>query len=147
MQKNRFAVVILHVMRVSFLQIATVLVFSLSSYADGTRAQSVLNKPVTITVDQQEIKTVFAMLKKQTGVKFTYSTNVIDVSRKISCSFRNTRLQEVLEYILTPLRLTYRPVDDEQIVLFASALSDIGVTGAQLQVTCSRLVEMAAEPL
>ena len=105
MQKKRFAVVILHVMRVSFLQIATVLIFSLSSYADSTRAQSVLNKPVTISVEQQEIKLVFGLLRKQTGVKFTYSTNVIDVSRKISCSFRNTRLQEVLEFILRPLKI------------------------------------------
>ena len=109
-------------MRVSFLQIATVLIFSFSSYADGTRAQSVLNKPVTLSVEQEEIKKVFAILRKQTGVKFTYSTNVIDVHRKISCSFRNTRLRDVLEFVLNPLKIEYQLVDEEQIVLSAGSL-------------------------
>lgn len=118
MKQNRIAVVIFYAMRITFLQIALALIFTISSFANLIKAQPVLNKPVTIMAEQKAIKKILVQIQRQTGVKFTYSSDVIDINRKISCSLFNKTLGEFFDEVLKPLDMDYRVIDDDQILLF-----------------------------
>lgn len=118
MKQKRIAVIIFYVMRITFIQIALALIFSFSSYANNVEAQAVLNKPVTVVAEQKTVKKILVQIQKQTGVKFTYSSDVIDINRKISCSITNKKLIDFLTEVLKPLDIDYQVIDDEQILLF-----------------------------
>ncbi|WP_298300839.1 TonB-dependent receptor, partial [Hydrotalea sp.] len=106
-------------MRITFIQITLALIFTFSSYASPIKAQAVLNKPVTVVAEQKTVKKILAQIQKQTSVKFTYSSDVIDITRKISCSITNKKLIDFLTEVLKPLDIDYQVIDDEQILLFS----------------------------
>ncbi|MBC7889662.1 MAG: TonB-dependent receptor [Ferruginibacter sp.] len=108
-------------MRAGLPRITIVFILIFSAYCKNVNAQLVLNKPVNISVEQMEIKKVFAFLRKQTGVKFTYSTDIIDVKSRVTCKMGDALLSEVLDAIFKPLRISYRVIDDEQLVLFINS--------------------------
>lgn len=118
MKQKRIAVIIFYVMRITFIQITLALIFTFSSYANNIEAQAVLNKPVTVVAEQKTVKKILAQIQKQTSVKFTYSSDVIDITRKISCSITNKKLIDFLTEVLKPLDIDYQVINDEQILLF-----------------------------
>ena len=83
--------------------------------------QKSLDKFVTIDVVRTELKDVLEMIRSQVGVKFTYSSDVVDVSQNISCHLMKRRLSEFLRLQLLPLGIEYKAIDDEQILLYVSA--------------------------
>ncbi len=118
MKQKRINVIIFYAMRITFLQIVLALIFTFSSYASRINAQAVLNKPVTVMAEQEVMKKILVQIQKQTGVKFTYSSDVIDVNMKISCILTNKKLVDFLDEVLKPLDIDYRVIDDQQILLF-----------------------------
>lgn len=106
-------------MKITFIQIVLAVTFCCSLFANTTAAQTVLDKQVTITVDNMGIGKVIGKLQKQTGVQFLYSSNTLETWRKISCSVKNEKLAQFIEKILKPLGIGYRLVGD-QVLLFSA---------------------------
>ncbi|HEX6431759.1 MAG TPA: carboxypeptidase-like regulatory domain-containing protein, partial [Niastella sp.] len=106
-------------MKFTFIQIALAASFSCSLFANTTTAQAILDKPVTITVENMEIGKVIGKLQKQTGVQFLYSSNTLETWRKISCAVKQEKLGLFIEKTLKPLGIGYRIVGD-QILLFSN---------------------------
>lgn len=103
-------------MKISAVQMAIWLLCSGISFAHDGRAQDLLNKSVTINVEETGLRHVLAELEKQADIRFVYSSKAIKADRKISINAKGQRLSEVLQKVLSPLQISYRIVEG-QIIL------------------------------
>ena len=95
-----------------------VLIFTLAgtTYALPTTGQEVLDKKVTITAEQREVKTILSEISRLTNVKFVYSAQKIPARKKVSLQVYDEKLAEVLNKLLYPLNVSYS-VEGNQIIL------------------------------
>lgn len=142
MKKKRFVALIKTAMKVTFTQALFAIILTCSSYAKNAAGQGVLNKEVSLSVSQKEIKQVLKEVQNQTDVKFIYSPSAIKADRKISMAVKDKPLIEFLNEDLEALYINYRLMDgkillfykDDQAKLSAeatgeSAPSRVTVTG------------------
>ncbi len=126
-------------MKTSFFQIllSVILSFFLLGIGQTVRAQTVLNKRVSISVQNEKVKSVLSRITQQTGVKFAYSSDLITLEKEITCNLANRSLSDFFTQILTPLNLDYNVIDSTQILLLrapedkknTAAVSNIFVSG------------------
>jgi TonB-linked SusC/RagA family outer membrane protein len=128
MKKKRFVAYIIIAMRITIVQIALMVSFGYSVYANTAEAQ-ILDKPVSITARNTEIKTIIAEVKQQVGIKFIFSRDLIKAERRISCEVKDKKLSDFLEQVLMPLNIGYR-IFDNQILLFPLPFSEKSSTEA-----------------
>ncbi|MBL7815189.1 MAG: TonB-dependent receptor [Saprospiraceae bacterium] len=102
-------------MKLSLSQLFLSLLFTTLSFA-SPKAQDILEKKVTIRLDNVELRNALQELEKEANVQFGYSSKAIKVQRKVSVNAQNQRLAEVLNTIFNPMRISYRVVND-QIIL------------------------------
>lgn len=131
MQKKHLIALIMLAMKVSTVQLTLAIVFTCSVYANELNAQVILNKPISISVQQTELKKVIAVLQEQTGIKFIYSSKTIQADRKITCNVNQMKLSQFIEEVLKPLNIGYKIVDDK-LLLFPlddekAALSELEI--------------------
>ncbi len=132
MKKKRFAAVIYYVMRLTAVQLILASVFSLSLYANKVNSQSVLEKPISISAEQTSVRKLLNQIRNQTGVSFTYSSDMVDVNRKVSVALKSRQLKEFFDDILKPMGIDFRVIDSQQILLYATpedGRQNIVVTG------------------
>lgn len=137
MKKMRFPIVIHHIMRITSIQLILATIFSFSLYARDAGAQSVLEKPISIAANKLEVRKVLLQIRQQTGVKFTYSSDIVDVNKKISCNLESRQLKAFFDELLKPIGIEFKVIDNEQILLYpeevpavaAAAASAIRITG------------------
>ncbi len=107
-------------MRIMFAQIVLAIASLCSLYASDLKGQDYLNKPVSVTVSNMEIKKIISAIEAQANVKFVYSPKAIQASRKVSVTVSNQRLGDFLNDIFRSLEIGYTPTDD-QIILFSTS--------------------------
>ncbi|MBL7813387.1 MAG: TonB-dependent receptor [Saprospiraceae bacterium] len=105
------------IMRISFIQFIFLFVIASFSYAKPTNAQTILEKEVTVKMENVSLKEAIRNLQGQTQVKFVYSSR-IQMKEKVSLSVEKAKLATVLDKLLTPAKIGYRVIN-EQIVLVA----------------------------
>jgi hypothetical protein len=88
--------------------LATFLISALE--ARDTHAQNLLERIVTIHLDQTDVGKFVSTLEKATGVEFVYSSKAIGANRKLSVHQINQKLSVVLETTLKPMNIGYRLV-------------------------------------
>jgi TonB-linked SusC/RagA family outer membrane protein len=103
-------------MRVALLPVLLILCLATVLYAEPTNGQGILNRRVTLAVDQREIKTILSDLSKQAEIKFVYSAQKIPARKKVSLTARDEKLGDVLHALFSPLGIFYY-VSGTQIVL------------------------------
>ncbi|WP_157585426.1 TonB-dependent receptor [Runella zeae] len=86
------------------------------SLAFDGRAQELMQRPVTLRAEGQQLRTVLTMIEKQTTARFVYSSKAIKAERIVNVNINAKTLNEALNELLNPLKLTYRLVGG-QIVL------------------------------
>lgn len=96
-------------MRKSFFPLIFLFLLQFCAYA---RSQSIYDKKVTIQVVDVELRKVFSMIEKQANVRFVYSAEKIQSSRKISLSYQNKLLAEVLDRIVKDMNMSYEANGD-----------------------------------
>ena len=141
-------------MKLTFVQLLLAGVFTLSSYARESKAQGVLDKPISLTMENTEVKKVLARIRQQADVEFVYSSTVVQVNEKISVDARQKKLGEVLSEMLQPLQIAYRVID-EQIVLYPTPVPPAPTTTAAAGVAeekaersvRGKVTDAAGEPL
>jgi TonB-linked SusC/RagA family outer membrane protein len=104
------------IMRVSFIQLVLIAALAGMAYAGDVVAQNLLNRKISLQVDEQEVKTVLRQLEKQADVRFMYSPQVVPANRKVSLNVTNQSLADVLTSLLKPLNVSYE-VKGKQILL------------------------------
>lgn len=116
-KKQLFVASIFIVMKFTIVQSLLPIVFSSCLFANKIEAQSVLDKPVSLKINNVELYKVFNIIEKQTDIRFNYSPNSIDVDKKVTYKANRKRLKTLLDDILPPFSIGYKEVDG-QIVLF-----------------------------
>ncbi len=103
------------VMRISLIQFVALFLFVSFSYAHTTNAQTILDKEVTVKVDNVSLKEAIQNIQGQTQVKFVYSSR-IKLKDKVTLNAEKAKLSSVLDKLLAPSKIGYRVIN-EQIVL------------------------------
>ncbi|ADB40957.1 TonB-dependent receptor [Spirosoma linguale] len=94
----------------------SVLLSSSLVHAVPLSAQELMNRPVSITVEGETVRTVLQQLEKAVDVRFVYSPRVIGAEKRISISARNERLASVLQRLFTPQNIAWEVING-QIIL------------------------------
>jgi iron complex outermembrane recepter protein len=94
-------------------QLLCLLLLALPGAAQARRAaeQSVLERRVTLHLEQQPVQEALASLENQVNTRFLYSPQLIGASRKVTLQAEDTPLSGVLHALFGPLRITYEVVD------------------------------------
>lgn len=71
---------------------------------------------VTVVVKDQPLEMVCGLLEKEYGIHFSYSRELVNLSRKVTLAVHNQRLKKVLEELFAPDDIRFTRVG-EQIVL------------------------------
>jgi TonB-linked SusC/RagA family outer membrane protein len=112
MKKKHLLVLI---MRITFIQIALSFTLIASALANNTNAQ-ILNRKLTINVKDKEISRVLATIESATGISFVYSPVLIQADKKISISYKNRLLSDILDDLFAAQNIKYE-VSGDAIVL------------------------------
>ena len=103
-------------MKLSLIQCCIAMIFAGVSLARNADAQGVLNRKVSIHLDNQNLDIALSAIEKQADVKFTYRPKLIMAPQKITLNLSNEPLSQVLNKMLTPLKIKYE-VFNNQVVL------------------------------
>lgn len=109
--------VIYQIMTITFRQFVIALLCCGISMANGIYAQELLNKQVSLKVENNGIRQVLKQIEKQTDVRFVFSTNSIRSAQTITSGNLQGTLNKVLDQILTPLNVSYEVIDNTRILL------------------------------
>ncbi|MDQ6481104.1 TonB-dependent receptor [Dyadobacter sp. LHD-138] len=99
--------ILFEIMRISIYQVILCFVFSSLAVASDGKAQELLNRHITLDLDEREISVALRQIGKQASVRFMYSPQLIPADRKVSLHVRNEALHKVLESLFKPLGIGY----------------------------------------
>lgn len=112
----KFKPVLTRIMRITFVQLTLLLSVLGSAVARGGRAQSILTQRTTLNETNVTLNDVLKKLEKQYSINFVYSTQLVDVSRRVNVFAQQRPLVEVLELTLEPLALTFEASGDVVVI-------------------------------
>jgi TonB-linked SusC/RagA family outer membrane protein len=112
----RFNSHLFHLMKVSLMQCLMAVIFTGVSLAHDASAQELLQKRISLKIENQEIRQVLSAIEKQTKVRFAYRPTLIPADKKVTFKVSNELLGIILDKLIKPLRLTYEVVG-QQIIL------------------------------
>jgi TonB-linked SusC/RagA family outer membrane protein len=131
------------IMKITCIQLMLLLVFTSLSLANTGMAQELLNRQVSVHMEDRDLRLVLNRIAKVANVKFTYVPQMIPATKKVSLHSDKERLETVLDRLLTPLEIDYK-VSGDYIVLrkepgkksdsgnqqnFANPAAEINITG------------------
>ncbi|MER0439579.1 TonB-dependent receptor [Emticicia sp. W12TSBA100-4] len=120
MQKPLFnQAFLLKMMKISLTQCFLALVLVLQSLAHDGKAQDLLEKNVSVNLQNVSMQDAISEIGKVADAKFFYSSKVILSDKKISLQVQNQKFSEVLSKLFSPLHISYK-VYGNQIVLNAA---------------------------
>lgn len=99
-------------MRIALGHIVIALTVVSVSYAADSKAQPVLERPVSVQVDRLLLKDALLTIEREANVKFVYSKEFIEIDSKVSVDARNRKLKDVLKILLTPLSIRFEAVNE-----------------------------------
>jgi len=100
----------LHFMRISILQSLLVGLCISIGYAEEVHTQDLLDRSISIKVENVEMKKVLNQIESIANVKFVYSSNTIQANRVVSVTAADRKLSEVLNLIFRPLNISYKVI-------------------------------------
>jgi len=107
---------LLSVMKKSLLQLIVMVIGMQLTYAFDSPAQELLDKRISIKVDDVSLKSILNKIEILAEAKFIYSPKVIQAERRTSINIQNQAVKDVLEAVLKPMRINYRVIGT-QIIL------------------------------
>ncbi|GAA4377931.1 DUF4974 domain-containing protein [Hymenobacter koreensis] len=100
--------------------LATAVLCALAGSPSATNAQvrpgSVMERKVTVTFNQAPLESVLRTLRRQYGVRISYSNTALDLQQPVTLSVQNQPLRAVLNELLRDKNIGYELVGD-QVVL------------------------------
>ncbi len=98
----------IRMMKFTLTQCLLTLIFLSSSYAISASAQEYLKQSVTIKQGNKPLRLLFSEIEEVTGLRFFYSSNVLDVNTRVEVSKSNAVLEDILTETLRPLGIQYQ---------------------------------------
>jgi iron complex outermembrane recepter protein len=120
MQKPLFnQAFLLKMMKISLTQCFFSLAFVFQIFAHNGKAQDLLEKNVSVNLQNVSMQDAISEIGKVADAKFFYSSKIILSDKKVSLQVKNQKFSEVLSKLFSPLRISYK-VYGNQIVLNAA---------------------------
>ena len=105
--------VFLFIMRITLTQfLFMVILTSLVSAAD-INGQGILNRKVSLDVQNTSIKAVLSEMEKQTAVVFSYRPRLIHASKKVSFKVSDASLEDALKELFGS-GISFMPIHEEE---------------------------------
>jgi hypothetical protein len=76
-------------------------------FMPNVSAQNPLKRKINLTVNNKSLEEVILMLQNKEGIAFSYSKNIIKLAKKVSVSFTDKALDEVLDNIFADANIIY----------------------------------------
>jgi TonB-dependent SusC/RagA subfamily outer membrane receptor len=130
------------IMRITLSQIAVMLILTGISRAEVGKAQSLLDRSVTLTVERTSLSKALDKIEKSASVQFVYSKNFISIKEEVSFSAEKEKLESVLNRLLGPLNIRYQVIKD-RIVLNKLRTDDDGEEETSIAESNAILVPVA----
>ena len=111
------------IMKLSLMQLFLAVLFVGISYATDTHAQELLEKRISLRVQDQSVRAILSKIETEANVKFMYSPKAIQAQRRTSLQVNNQPLQEVLLLLFKPLDIKYRVVGSRIVLSQQTALN------------------------
>lgn len=89
---------------------------------------NVYGQPVTLSIKNASLETVFTAIRKQTGYNFVYAREILRKTKKINLDVRNETLEKVLELVFKDQPVTFTIVDKYVVVKEKIAVAGQPVT-------------------
>ena len=103
-------------MRMTLTQALLAVVCTTLVMAKDLSGQEILDKTLSLSAENQEIKAILSKIEKAADVRFTYSPKLIKMDRKVNLNVTNERLSDVLQNLLKPLNISFEAIG-RQIIL------------------------------
>ncbi|MDQ1086694.1 SusC/RagA family TonB-linked outer membrane protein [Siphonobacter sp. SORGH_AS_1065] len=110
------------IMRLTVLQFFIVALFTNVSLALDSRAQEVLNKKISVELNNKSVSEVLSRIEKAADIKFSYSPDLIQSHRSVNLNAANERLDLVLRRFFQPLQIKFELVGNRFILTRASRM-------------------------
>ena len=104
--KNGF----IKLMKMTLTQLSLAILLTTFVFGGNPKAQDILNKPVSIRLENAELRDALMQLERTAEVQFVYSSKAIQANRKVSIAANNKKLSDVLDATLKPLKIGYRVI-------------------------------------
>ncbi len=92
---------LLNVMRVTLAQIFIAVVLTSLASAANIKGQGVLDKKISLHVNNKEIKIILSEIEKQSSVDFTYNPKTINTNIRVTLAVNEVTINEVLHSIFS----------------------------------------------
>ncbi|WP_345955969.1 TonB-dependent receptor [Mucilaginibacter sp. PAMB04168] len=124
-------------MKITFLQLTLLLSVLASAMAREVRAQAILKQTTSLNETNVTLNDVLKKLEREYKINFVYSTQLVDVSKRVNVFAQQRPLEEVLEQTLKPLSLIFEASGD--VIVIRKLKSEASVSAQST--TASRLVQ------
>ncbi len=117
-------------MKLTLIQCCIAMIFAGVSLARDVSAQELLNRKISIQIENQDLLSVLTTIEKKANVKFTYRPKLIVSAPRITISASNEPLEAVLAKILIPFKIKYKVISNQIILsrVMASSLKELDPT-------------------
>ncbi|MGV3604568.1 MAG: SusC/RagA family TonB-linked outer membrane protein [Dyadobacter fermentans] len=105
----------IHILMKVSLPVVLLFLVTCMSYARTGSAQELLTQKVSFTAENEPLKSVIARLEKISNARFTYTASLVR-NKRVSVKSSGTTLENLLNQIFEPLRISYS-VSGEFIIL------------------------------
>lgn len=119
---QQFSQTLLAIMKISLLQLTIAILFMGAAFAFDSKAQEMLNKAVSLRVEDIKLRAVLSQIEQQTEAKFVYNSKAIQVDRKVSLVINEKKLSEVLDVLLKPQQISYKIIGGQ--IILSPATTD-----------------------
>lgn len=89
----------------------------LLGFSSLVNAQSILDKKITVHLENTSYKLAISEIKKLVGIEFAYNDDALPIDKKVTLQFDQIKLRHVLYYLLEDTDLSYKFIGD-QIILY-----------------------------
>ena len=101
-----------NIMKNIFSQIAIAILFTGISFAEKSNAQAVMNRVVSISLDDARLSSALKQVEKDANIKFIYSRNIVNIDQRVSINAREQKLSEVLDKLFSSNGISYEAFDN-----------------------------------
>jgi len=104
------------IMKITLGQVFIAILLTGLSYAKTSKAQAMLNKNVTVAINNSSLSRALKQLEKYADVKFVYSKSIIQTNQDVSVNAKDEQLSSILNRLLIPNGINYQVVNNRIIL-------------------------------
>src|SRR5690606_37933537 len=87
--------------------------------------QSLLERKISLQLEQITLKTALNKLEKTAGVRFSYNSRALPLKTIVDVNAGDMPLSNVLDDLLTPLKITYKQVSNQIVLRNNNSINDL----------------------